>query len=46
MSEFQHITVGEREEFLGFFYIGTYDNQAVAVLPERKNINEFTEFAE
>jgi nitroreductase len=45
MSDFQHISVGEREEFLGFFYIGTYDNQAVVTLPERKNIADFTEFA-
>jgi hypothetical protein len=46
MSDFQHINVGEGEEFLGFFYLGTYDNQAVVTLPERKNITEFTEFAE
>ncbi|WP_339687909.1 nitroreductase [uncultured Nonlabens sp.] len=46
MSDFQHINVGEGEEFLGFFYLGTYDNQTVVTLPERKNITEFTEFAE
>ncbi|WP_292891935.1 nitroreductase [Nonlabens sp.] len=45
MSEFQHISVGDREEFLGFFYLGTYDNEATVILPERKNIADFTEFA-
>ncbi|WP_405369307.1 nitroreductase [Nonlabens sp. Asnod2-A12] len=48
MSKFSKITVDDREEFLGFFYIGTYDNDAVGSLgvPERKSIEEFTQFVQ
>jgi len=48
MSNFSKIMVDDREEFLGFFYIGTYDKDAVttSLLPERKSIDEFTQFVE
>jgi nitroreductase len=44
MSKFQRIHVGKQEEFLGFFYLGTYDSEMVMDLPERKKVQEFTEF--
>jgi nitroreductase len=44
MSKFKRIQVGKREEFLGFFYLGTYDSEMVMDLPERKKVQEFTEF--
>ncbi len=43
MNEFDLIEVGERERFLGFFYIGSYDKEEQA-LPERKDVNEVTQF--
>lgn len=48
MSKFSKITVEDREEFLGFLYIGTYDKDAVtnSLLPDRKSIEEFTQFVE
>lgn len=48
MSKFSKITVEDREEFLGFLYIGTYDKNAVtnSLLPDRKSIEEFTQFVE
>ncbi|WP_298950498.1 nitroreductase [uncultured Nonlabens sp.] len=48
MSEFKKITVEDREEFLGFFYIGTYNPEEVAssILTERKSIDQFTQFVD
>ena len=44
MSKFDKINVGEREEFLGFFYLGTMDKSLESELPERKPIEEFVQF--
>lgn len=43
MKNFNGIKVEENERFLGFFFIGTYDKE-IEELPERKNIEEITEF--
>lgn len=44
LSKFDRITVGERETFLGFFYLGTYNSSEQLAVPARKNIADFTEF--
>lgn len=44
MTKFASIEVAEGEDFLGFFYIGTYDHSAEVALPERKAIEEFVQF--
>jgi len=43
MKQFEPINVGERERFLGFFYLGTYDAVEQA-LPERVEVEAFTQF--
>lgn len=43
MTDFNAIEVGERERFLGFFYLGTYDKEEQE-LPERMTVEEFTQF--
>lgn len=45
ISEFTAIKVGDRERFLGFLYIGTYDKEDLE-LPDRRSIEEFTEFVD
>jgi nitroreductase len=44
MSKFKRIQVAKQEEFLGFFYLGTYDSEMVVDLPERRKVEDFTEF--
>lgn len=46
MKKFKSIQLSDREEFLGFLYLGTYDRDVEANLPERKAINEFVQFVE
>ncbi|MDP5078346.1 MAG: nitroreductase [Nonlabens sp.] len=43
MADFEPITVGERERFLGFYYIGTTD-VTEQELPERLAVEEFVQF--
>lgn len=43
MDEWDAIEVGEREQFLGFFYIGNYNKEDVVVV-ERKGVEEYTQF--
>jgi nitroreductase len=44
MKKFSKIQVTDREEFLGFLYLGTYDNDVQVNLPKRKTIEEFVQF--
>ncbi|AGC77693.1 nitroreductase [Nonlabens dokdonensis] len=44
MSQFKNIRVDGREEFLGFFYLGTYEKEQEIELPQRKTIEEFVQF--
>lgn len=43
MRDFNRIEVGERERFLGFFYMGTHEPVEQA-LPERLPVDAFTQF--
>jgi nitroreductase len=43
MADFEPINVGERERFLGFFYLGTVE-PTIQELPERMTVDEFTQF--
>jgi len=45
MSSMQELSLGDRERFLGFFYLGTIDTMDQEQ-PERKEINEFAQFLE
>ncbi|MEN8817701.1 MAG: nitroreductase [Nonlabens sp.] len=44
MTKFASIEVAEGEDFLGFFYIGTYEKAMPVNLPERKSVEEFVQF--
>lgn len=44
MSQFQRIRVGASDRFLGFFYLGTIDNEEQQDDRQRKEIANFTEF--
>lgn len=43
MADFDPITTGERERFLGFFYLGTVE-PTIQELPERMTVDEFAQF--
>jgi nitroreductase len=43
MAQFELINVGQRERFLGFYYLGTHD-AVEQELPERMAVQEFTQF--
>ncbi len=43
MADFDSITVSERDQFYGFLYMGTVNEQPTE-LPKRKAVDEFVEF--
>jgi nitroreductase len=44
MKEWPAIEVGERERFLGFFYLGNYDRSLDKPQPDRKGLVEIAQF--